>query len=103
LVCVILCICMQTCLALHVEQDPTTYSVKFLAPKSIQKSYSTNTQSSQSTNVTCHLLHLGPTQQHRLLGKENELIFEARPQAHEIDHEHEEKEERPDTVHIFEV
>jgi hypothetical protein len=93
LVILVLCV-FQICSALHVEEDPTTYSVKFVAPKNIQHGQSTK-------NVTCHLLKLGPTQQHRLLGKEQEFIVEARPQIHEIDHEHEEDDH--DTPHVFEI
>jgi hypothetical protein len=85
----------HTCTALHVEEEPTTYSVKFLAPKSIQ--------SLAITNVSCHLLHLGATQTHRLLGKDNEFIMEARPQRHEIDHEHDDEEHSADSVHVFEI
>lgn len=94
LVVLVLCI-FQICSALHLVEGPTTYSVKFLAPKNIQHSQS-------SKNVTCHLLHLGPTQQHRLLGAEKEFIVEARPQIHEIHHEHDEEDDH-DITHVFEV
>lgn len=89
------CSFLFSSLAQQEEEEYTTYSLKFIAPKNIQ-----NIQN----NVTCQLLYFGPTQQHRLLSRgENKFILEVKPQIHEIEHHHLEEEEEDNSPHIFEV
>jgi len=80
----------------HVDEDPITYSIKFIAPKKLNQL--------NNINSDCHLIHFGTTQKHRLLGGDKKYVVETKPLVHDIDHHHDEEEELDNNEqHIFEI